>query len=301
MNFLALQNEVKTFLANASNITSAETVSLKRWINDSYRDIVEAAHWQFLELASTFTTVAKYNTGTISISGTTVTGVGTTFTAAMVGRYLQVEDDNNWYEITAFTSTTEITIGTSYVGTASGADYNIVQQFAELASDVDVIETIVCRETGTTLYNRSRSSYEEANPIQDKTGYPHTAVVEGESSNGYVQVKLVPFPTGAKLYDYTYYKLVSDMSDDSDEPDIPARWHRVIIRGAIVYALGWEASDISMVQLSRDRYQEALDKMKQANRRTAETPAAYGNVWGAEKPFSGGRIQTIGGGVAFRT
>lgn len=56
--------------------------------------------------------VADYTTGTVSVSaeGTAVVGVGTTFTAAMVGRFIKFTDDGYWYEISAFTDTTHITI-----------------------------------------------------------------------------------------------------------------------------------------------------------------------------------------------
>ena len=83
-----------------------------------------------------------YNTGTVSITntGTTVTGVGTTFTSAMVGRYILLQDF--WYEITAFTDTTHITIDTDrpYIGTTlSGSTYYIASILSNLGiSDVTV-------------------------------------------------------------------------------------------------------------------------------------------------------------------
>lgn len=65
-----------------------------------------------------------YSTGTVTINtgDTTVTGSGTTWTAGMVGRYIYL--DGNWYEITARSSNTSITIGTAFGGeNLSGASY----------------------------------------------------------------------------------------------------------------------------------------------------------------------------------
>jgi len=62
---------------------------------------------------------ADYVTGTVSITTNTtvVTGVGTTFTAAMVGRWIQVTaGDNQWYQIGTFTSTTVIGLANAYAG-----------------------------------------------------------------------------------------------------------------------------------------------------------------------------------------
>jgi hypothetical protein len=68
----------------------------------------------------------NYSTGTVAINNdaTTVVGTGTTFTSAMVGRQILLEDF--WYTISAFTDTTHITIDRPYMGTnLSGASYMI--------------------------------------------------------------------------------------------------------------------------------------------------------------------------------
>ena len=63
-----------------------------------------------------------YNTGTIAQSGNTVTGTGTTFTAAMVGCYLTTNTSNGL--ITGFTNSTTITVSNSVTLTA-GTSYTI--------------------------------------------------------------------------------------------------------------------------------------------------------------------------------
>lgn len=80
--------------------------------------------------------VDSYTTGTIATTngGATITGSGTTFTAAMVGRYFQVTDgtgDGNWYRITGFTSTIVLTIENKYDGSSvSGKSYIIAEIFS---------------------------------------------------------------------------------------------------------------------------------------------------------------------------
>lgn len=79
-----------------------------------------------------------YTTGTITAtnSSATITGSGTTFTSAMIGRYFQVTDtsgtgDGNWYRITGFTSPTSLTIENKYDGlTVSGKTFTISEIFA---------------------------------------------------------------------------------------------------------------------------------------------------------------------------
>lgn len=67
-----------------------------------------------------------YTTGSIAINDgdTAVVGTGTTWTALMVGRYIFLRDA--WYEITARTDNTHITIGSAYSGpNLSGQSYAI--------------------------------------------------------------------------------------------------------------------------------------------------------------------------------
>lgn len=65
-----------------------------------------------------------YTTGTIKTlanGGTAVTGDSTSWTAAFVGRYFKIDADGYWYEITARTSNTAITLAREYGGTAIAA------------------------------------------------------------------------------------------------------------------------------------------------------------------------------------
>lgn len=57
-----------------------------------------------------------YSTGTVTLNDgdTAVVGTGTTFTTDMVGQFIIL--DGSWYEITAWTDATNITIGSAYDG-----------------------------------------------------------------------------------------------------------------------------------------------------------------------------------------
>lgn len=84
--------------------------------------------------------VADYTTGSVSAvtsGATTVTGSGTSWTAQMVGRYIQIAYSNTantgdglWYEISAVASATSLTLTRAYGGTtiaAGSATYTIGQ------------------------------------------------------------------------------------------------------------------------------------------------------------------------------
>ena len=64
----------------------------------------------------------RYNTGTASQSGTTVTGSGTTWTAAMIGDQFVYADGTTSGAITARASNTSITVTTSQTVSSQGYD-----------------------------------------------------------------------------------------------------------------------------------------------------------------------------------
>jgi len=72
--------------------------------------------------------VADYTTGTVTLTNGSkaVTGSGTTFTAAMVGRYIQGSTDKYWYKIASYTNATSITLEKNFGGiTVAGESYTI--------------------------------------------------------------------------------------------------------------------------------------------------------------------------------
>lgn len=74
---------------------------------------------------------ADYTTGTVTgtLASKVLTGVGTTFTSGMVGRFINFTDgDGLWYELDTFTSTTVMGLVASYEGvTVAGTAFTIGQ------------------------------------------------------------------------------------------------------------------------------------------------------------------------------
>lgn len=87
--------------------------------------------------------VQDYADGTVSVpnNSQTVTGVGTTFTAAMVGRWFCEADSTglsigNWYRISGFTSSTVITLETVFEETALSGSAYVIAQSPELPEEL---------------------------------------------------------------------------------------------------------------------------------------------------------------------
>jgi hypothetical protein len=73
---------------------------------------------------------ADYTTGTLTVTNdsTAVVGGGTAFTQLMVGRYLKVSTDGQWYRISSVTDGTNLTLQSKYQGvTGAGLAFTIGQ------------------------------------------------------------------------------------------------------------------------------------------------------------------------------
>lgn len=157
-----------------------------------------------------FGTAAEYVTGTVTVSGTSVTGSGTTWTDDMVGCVMRFSStvsaptgvegrknlDNPYAEqsiITAVNSATSITLSSAPTGTYSGAAYSIgapldidpvvameaFYRFCEWKYAVDVTKYGE-RDTRKALFERS---LEEARGNDHRPGLPST-------------IEIPNFPTG---------------------------------------------------------------------------------------------------------
>lgn len=116
--------------------------------------------------------VADYTTGTVTVTNNsqTITGSGTTWTSAMIGRWFTMNDNTQrgygyWYRISGFTSTTSLTLETAYVNTsASGATYKIGEAF-ELPDEVhaNIVDGSVA-----DYYAGPRSNVDKASWFENK-------------------------------------------------------------------------------------------------------------------------------------
>jgi len=89
-----------------------------------------------------------YETGTVSINNgaTTVTGLGTTFTAGMVGRFIMLS--GLFYEIATFTSITEIELATTYAGVNISG---VATKIATINTAPHIAKLTITNATGTGL------------------------------------------------------------------------------------------------------------------------------------------------------
>lgn len=97
---------------------------------NAFRRLAEIRRWSWLVKYNQFIAPNVYNTGTVSVTNglTTVTGSGTTWTAAMVGRQFRVGLSAPIYTIAQFNNSTSLQLDLPFGGpTSAGTGYSIYQ------------------------------------------------------------------------------------------------------------------------------------------------------------------------------
>jgi hypothetical protein len=111
------------------------------WIGEAYKEIVSQLRYADInkQANDVITTVAQYNTGTVAITqgSVSVVGTGTTFTAAMIGRFITFGSSSVWYKIAAVPDATTLTLDDAVVdNTNTGLGFVIAQRFYEVDANL---------------------------------------------------------------------------------------------------------------------------------------------------------------------
>lgn len=151
-------------------------------------DKLTAEDLPYLMTEGLITTVAPYETGTVTAtSGSkTITGSGTTFTSGMVGRKIRMASENAYYRIAAFVSTTEITLEAAYQGTtASGKTLSIYKDEYRLPADCDVYKVMRQIENGIAQVGLEPSAFDIYEPAPQSQGSPVFNILSGTKLDTY--------------------------------------------------------------------------------------------------------------------
>ena len=169
-----------------SNVTSQRAL-----IKDAVQmglDRMTAIDLPYLMTEGFITTAAPYTTGTVTVTNNskTVTGSGTTFTAAMVGRKIRVASENAYYRITAFVSTTEVTLEVVYQGTtASAQTYSIYKDEYKLPADLDTYKVLRQIENGLAVVGLEPSAFDIYQPTPQSEGNVNFEILAGTKLDTY--------------------------------------------------------------------------------------------------------------------
>ena len=273
------------FLRNYDKLngsTRAQALYYKM-MNDGQRELFSLGTADHTQRSTRMSLAVPYTTGTVSISagGTAVTGSGTTFTAAMVGRFIRFNGEAEQYEITANpgASATALTIET-YLGTAnlSGATYIISEDRKALPTLFRSVHQVVLSNAAGgrgSIYYLEPRSFEQLNHMRQNyvtAVYPYffcTKWVTPASGNvpvGYLY--LYPSPSVAQIVTVYYNTWPALLSTGTDECSIPYELEGAYREFLLAFLYRENKDPNWMAQLDRAR-KVALDTIAATRTNTA--------------------------------
>lgn len=227
----------KTYLQDRNREdTSARAVrEYVKIANEANRALRAAGDWDFDKRFERVSFAGRYNTGTVSVSagGTTVTGSGTTFTSAMVGRFIRMNGEDLLYRITAFGSGTSVTIET-YQGESalSAVAYEIVDERQALPVRFRKMACPIIDRLYSPLYPQRLEDIKDARQRLRNTSYPYFYAVEWAESSSIplAYLWLNPAPLDKRVVEVPYYAWPIELASDSDVFNIPSAGEPVMYK-----------------------------------------------------------------------
>lgn len=244
----------------------------KRMIQNSYRRIIDYRLWYGLVTKGQITVPTAYTAGNVDLtSGSqTVTGHGTTFTSAMVGRQFRSGFTNPIYTISAYNSATSITLDLPWGGaTQSSAGYMIFQNLVSFGNNVKMLLCVLNQRQGYRCLLRVP---QEAINIYDTwrsaTGWTYIVASYAANSVGTPIYELYPAPTYQQVFPFLLYIQPPDLglggAGDDDTPVVFVR-SDVVVLGALPDALTFRRNspyyNPQLAQAKNLQYKEELQKM----------------------------------------
>jgi hypothetical protein len=258
--FTELYSAVTDQLGDTSTST---TTRVKRYINWTQQDIASRRNWPFLLERSSIQCIAPYSTGEVSVTDgdATVTGSGTTFTAAMVGRKIRFNGQAEYYTIATFTSDTALELDQTYSGTSdANATYSIYKDEYSLAATAEKIVNITLPSKNYRLANVGRTEFDTSLPSPKSEGAPDFWVDAGTDSNNYLLIQLSPIPDDDYVVYYWYRKRLTDLSADADVSLIPTKYHKLLYLGGC--AQTYEQDENPIANNYWTQYENMIEEMK---------------------------------------
>jgi hypothetical protein len=182
-----------------------------------YRQLLRNWQWSFLKASTNVNMIAPYITGTVTVvSGSmAIVGVGTVWTADMVGRFMRIGSvPYTFYQIAGVTNNTHLTLVQAYGGVSGTAQtYTMFQYIYSLGPDV---REIIKLTYDTALTEKTREMFDLFDPYRATSGTPVWWADAGIDPSGFKLIEIYPPAAGSYTLKLNYWRGLPDLKDDTD-------------------------------------------------------------------------------------
>lgn len=280
---------VKNYVADIARETRGQVPYLEclQGLRDAVNLIDSRANWEFLITRTTLPTSASYSTGTVAVSGTTVTGTGTTFDPTWKYRTFRFSSRVTSYDVASFGGVTAATLlATPSSGTAITADsYILYQARYALPADCEPGRDLMISGPAGWGDGSGRIPKTEASrfqrmddPVFVGNGLPSYYTDDSfDEVNNVATIRLYPFPVSSADLRLLYYKKMTVPDSDTATIPLPEAYERLAVLVA-----AWPLKKRYDLKGWLEDKQEATNMMQDLFNRYAVSPAyedAIGPQW----------------------
>lgn len=180
--------DIATQVETITNVTQQRSL-VNFAIGIALQRIVQEFDWPYYMQQGIVNTIATYITGTakVTLGSKTITGVGTTWTSDMVGRKFRHSNENAYYVIASFVSTTSLTLNTPYQGAtdSTGSTYTIYKDEYRLAPDVDKYKKSIQIQNGVAIQDVPITTFDTIWPTPQSYTDPNLGMLVGTKLDTY--------------------------------------------------------------------------------------------------------------------
>lgn len=257
----------------------------QRWIRDRYRRMLSRSLWGGTVAQAQFLIPAAYSTGVITATNgsATVTGVGTGFSASLIGQQLLVGGVGPYYTITAVPDAVTLTLDLVFGGTTYNGTYTIAQCYLTPASDFLSLKVVIDPINNWKLrINVAQEYLDSIDAQRTYSGLPRIIADYRFSPAGIPMFEIWPRSLTQAQYPYMYYTAGADFTSDSDVPIFPIRGD-VIKYGALADLAKWPGLedrrnpmfDLRLADMYDKQYESAAQEIDVEDQEIYQTAVTF--------------------------
>jgi hypothetical protein len=260
----------------------------QRAVNVAYRRALDSFRWSALRGESEFYIPVPETTGTVDVTqnSLTVTGAGTAWTSALVGRQFFVGGKAPYYTVAAVSSPTSLTLDRVWgAASATGQSYSI--QLVYLTPVSDFLQFTDIRDVTNNWRWMGLTTVEfldkfDAQRSYSGTSYVLAAVPPGSTATGFPRYEIYPRPPGEASYPYRYIRRPAELSANSDVPLYPIR-PETLRYGALAEIAKWPGTsdrpnpyfDTNIFAENEAAFQESVGRDNRIDQEINPTDLSY--------------------------
>lgn len=258
----------------------------QEFVNTAYSRALEGRQWSGLRVDTEVNIPAAYTTGMAGLvnASAAVSGSGTTWTSAMVGRQFLVGSRAPVYTIATVPTATSLTLDRVYGGnTVISTAYEITLMHLSMPTDFSSLESVRDTDNNWKLHTQFHQlQLDKWDAQRSTTGTSWVLAAAPRSSADVVRYELWPRTTGGKVLTIRYFKKPSLLSANADAPIFPIRGdvlrHGAMVELALWPGVGTEKNpfyDLDQHRLHEERFQEGLSMAGIEDQNISQTSIQY--------------------------